>query len=404
MKLNKIMSFILATASTVALAGGLSACETNTPEVEIKISFNEKSYTLNYELNRKITPKTVEHFLTLAEKKYYDGFCVHNYSTSKMYTGAYKWENEQLVYQNYYDTVKSYIPKSVWQDEAKTIPTYTLYGEFEENKFEVASGSLKESFGSLVMYYSDKGEDVSVSISKNDDEGTIHYTLDGSEPSLESAVYSGSIKLEATTTIKAKVNALSKMNIENVDCELLKSPNNILGIEYTKAIITKKSKLDIYPIIREGAAYNDVELYKGISSASAIRNAIAEGKIKKTKDSLPSFVYNDLPTTLPNCDDLIFYSVLKDTKQDLKNVIDCTEGLENRIKALSKTSSSLEELKDKLKTKRYTYTRISRILLSSMLGIEESFIRKCLGAELYLKVLAINKEKASFSYYIKSKS
>ena len=197
------------------------------------------------------------------------------------------------------------------------------------------------------------------------------------------------------TTIKAKVNALSKMNIENVDCELLKSPNNILGIEYTKAIISKKSKLDIYPIIREGAAYNDVELYKGISSASAIRNAIAEGKIKKTKDSLPCFVYNDLPTTLPNCDDLIFYSVLKDTKQDLKNVIDCTEGLENRIKALSKTSSSLEELKDKLKTKRYTYTRISRILLSSMLGIEESFIRKCLGSELYLKVLAINKEKAS---------
>ena len=197
------------------------------------------------------------------------------------------------------------------------------------------------------------------------------------------------------TTIKAKVNALSKMNIENVDCELLKSPNNILGIEYTKAIISKKSKLDIYPIIREGAAYNDVELYRGISSASAIRNAIAEGKIKKTKDSLPSFVYNDLPTTLPNCDDLIFYSVLKDTKQDLKNIIDCTEGLENRIKALSKTSSSLEELKDKLKTKRYTYTRISRILLSSMLGIEESFIRKCLGAELYLKVLAINKEKAS---------
>ncbi|MBR2385112.1 MAG: nucleotidyltransferase family protein [Clostridia bacterium] len=197
------------------------------------------------------------------------------------------------------------------------------------------------------------------------------------------------------TSIKAKVNALSKMNIENVDCNLLKSPNNILGIEYTKAILSSKSTLDIYPIIREGAGYNDDTLYKGISSASAIRNAISEGKLKKTKNCLPSFVYNDLPKSLPTCDDLIFYSILKSSKQELKEIIDCTEGLENRIKALSKTSDNLEELKDKLKTKRYTYTRISRILLSSMLGINESLIRKCLNDDLYIKVLAIKQEKTS---------
>ena len=206
------------------------------------------------------------------------------------------------------------------------------------------------------------------------------------------ALYKEELKT-GVTSIKAKVNALSKMNIENVDCELLKSPNNILGIEYTKAILNFKSKLDIHPIIREGAGYNDTELYKGISSASAIRNAILEGKIKKTKSSLPDFVYKDLPKTLPNANDLIFYSILKASKQELKEIIDCTEGLENRIKALSKTSINLEDLKDKLKTKRYTYTRISRILLSSMLGIDENFIRKCLSSELYLKVLAVNKQR-----------
>ena len=197
------------------------------------------------------------------------------------------------------------------------------------------------------------------------------------------------------TSVKAKVNALSKMNVENLDCDLLKSPNNILGIEYTRAILNLKSKLDIHPIIREGAGYNDTELYKGVSSASAIRKAIFEGKTKKAKSSLPDYVYKDLPTNLPNCDELIFYSILKATKQELKDIIDCTEGLENRIKALAKTSYDLEELKDKLKTKRYTYSRISRILLSSMLGIDESFIRRSLQDELYLKVLAINKEKTS---------
>ncbi len=197
------------------------------------------------------------------------------------------------------------------------------------------------------------------------------------------------------SAIKAKVNALAKMNIENVDLELLKSPNNILGIEYTKAIISLKSNLDIFPILREGAGYNDEVLYKDISSASAIRKAIADGKLKKTRSSLPDFVYRDLPKSLPNCDDLIFYSILKATKQELKEIIDCSEGLENRIKALAKTSDSLEELKDKLKTKRYTYTRISRILLSSMLGLEEGFIRKCLSDDLYLKVLAISKDKTN---------
>ncbi len=197
------------------------------------------------------------------------------------------------------------------------------------------------------------------------------------------------------TTVKAKVNALKQMNVENLDFALLESPNNILGIEYTKAIISLKSKLDIHPIIRQGAGYNDLELKKDISSASAIRKAISEGKAKKAKSSLPSFVFKDLPKQLPNCDDMIFYSILKSSKSDLKDIIDCTEGLENRIKGLIKNSQSLEELKDKLKTKRYTSTRISRILLSSALGIEEKFIRRCFNDELYLKVLAINKDKLS---------
>lgn len=195
------------------------------------------------------------------------------------------------------------------------------------------------------------------------------------------------------TTIKAKVMALEELNVENLDCGLLKSPNNILGIEYTKAILSFDSQLDIHPIIRQGAGYNDNTLYEGISSASAIRKAVDEGKIELTKSTLPAYVYEDLKYPRPNCDDLIFYSVLKNDKKSLKKILDCTEGLENRIKGLIKNSTTLEELKDKLKTKRYTYSRLSRILLSSLLGIEEKFVRKCLNGELYLKVLAISKQK-----------
>ena len=195
------------------------------------------------------------------------------------------------------------------------------------------------------------------------------------------------------TAIKAKCNALEKLNIENLDFDLLKSPNNILGIEYAKAVIQSKADIDLQPIIRKGAGYNDEVLYDEISSASAIRLAISEGKKKKVKKCVPDFVYNDLPDVLPSVDDLIFYAAIKSTGEQLEKVLDCTEGLENRIKALTRDCDCLTCLVDKIKTKRYTKTRLNRILLANMLGIDEKLVRRCLNSELYLKILAVDKNK-----------
>ena len=79
------------------------------------------------------------------------------------------------------------------------------------------------------------------------------------------------------TAIKAKCAALEKMNLENLDFELLKTPNNILGIEYCKAILSSKADVEIHPVIRQGAAYNDDKMYKNLSSAAAIRKAVNDG-------------------------------------------------------------------------------------------------------------------------------
>ena len=118
---------------------------------------------------------------------------------------------------------------------------------------------------------------------------------------------------------------------------------------------------------------------------------------------MPGFVYADLPDKLPYADDIIFYSLLKTPKSEMAKILDCNEGLENRIKALACNCLTLDELKEKLKTKRYTYARLSRILLSCMLGIDEKLIRKSLEQELYLKVLAINKQKTDLlSYFDKN--
>lgn len=164
--LKKIICGVLATTSVVACASTFTACETSHPKVQMTLEFNGKTYTLDYKLYRNIAPSTTEHFLALVENDYYDGLCVHNYDAGnqRMYTGGYTAsdapddDKANLTYKAYYDTVKAYanFPVSVWKDKDKTNPTYTLYGEFEDNGFKVTSGDIDQSFGSLTMYYNTK--------------------------------------------------------------------------------------------------------------------------------------------------------------------------------------------------------------------------------------------------------
>ncbi len=160
--MKKAMSMILALAAMVACGGMFTACETNNPEVEMKIEFDGKVYTLEYKLYRELAPATVRHFLKLAENGYYKDLCVHDYDTNSMLTGAYEYDvnegNGGLVYKNYYDIVSKYegFAHTVWLDSEKTNPTYTLKGEFAANSVKIESGALKKSFGALTMEYTAK--------------------------------------------------------------------------------------------------------------------------------------------------------------------------------------------------------------------------------------------------------
>ena len=165
--LKKIGCTALAVCSLAVSAFGLTSCTTDRPEVQMQLSFNGETYTLEYTLYRKYAPNTVNHFLKLVEKEYYDGLCIHDYLEEDMYTGAYSYDrNSQepgyLVYKPYFETVAAYdsFPTSVWTAAAEPEATYYLYGEFETNDFSVANGSfLARDFGALTMYYTDKGND-----------------------------------------------------------------------------------------------------------------------------------------------------------------------------------------------------------------------------------------------------
>ena len=159
---KKVLHLAVAALTCAMSVSMFSGCESDRPEIEMQITFNNKTYTVDYVLYRKIAPSTTAHFLALAEQSYYDGMCIHSYESNRLYTGAYKLKDGELEYQKYYDIVKTYenFPTTVWngkpEDGGKEL--YTLYGEFSDNYFSVNNGSLlSETFGSLTMYYTDKG-------------------------------------------------------------------------------------------------------------------------------------------------------------------------------------------------------------------------------------------------------
>ncbi len=201
---------------------------------------------------------------------------------------------------------------------------------------------------------------------------------------------------------KAKFEAVKALG-KTVDERLVNSPNNVLGVEYAKALLALKSNIEIYPMIRDGN-HNDTTIKKGITSATSIRSALKINKKSKIKRCVPPFVYQDLKTYPFDADRLMLGALITSTEEELKQITDCTEGLENRIKALLKDNKNLDTLVEKVSTKRYPSTRIRRIITANLLRIDQQFIRECLKEKLYAKVLAVNSECKNLISYITDKS
>ena len=171
--------------------------------------------------------------------------------------------------------------------------------------------------------------------------------------------------------------------------EILLSPNNILGIEYVKALISLKSSIKPFAVLRKGAAHDSLHFTQGIASASFIRDRILNG------EDFSAFVpyeikelFKDAPIhSLKAIEKAILLELIKTPADDLKNVPDISEGLENRIKTAAMTASTLDDLLEKVKTKRYTHSRIRHVVLSAFLGVYDAD-RKIEPA--YIKVLDYN--------------
>ncbi len=189
---------------------------------------------------------------------------------------------------------------------------------------------------------------------------------------------------------QARANAAKAILGENV-AEFLANPNNILGVEYIKAIIKTNSPADFFPVGRNGAEHDSMSDSEGFASASLIRNKIAtnEDYFAFCPQSAIEHFKDASIHSIKVLDPSILGHIIKMNPEELRKVPDVSEGLENRILAAAMEVSSVDELIEKVKTKRYTHSRIRRILLSAYLGIKKE---SRTADPLYINILAHNEK------------
>lgn len=207
---------------------------------------------------------------------------------------------------------------------------------------------------------------------------------------------------------------ISSVNTKTV-ATILAQPNNILGIEYMKALYQRNSSMKAYSIRRIGAGYHESELTEKYSSASAIRHSLA-------KDSLSESIYRQLPfaaqTIMKETFDMRYpvyandfslilkYKLLQETKKSLTSYMDVSEDLANRIINLRNDFQSFDGFCNTLKTKDMTYARISRGLLHILLDIRTEHLAnyKKNGYCHYAHILGFRKSSAELLSLLKGTS
>ena len=177
------------------------------------------------------------------------------------------------------------------------------------------------------------------------------------------------------------------------NAELIRKPNNILAIEYTKAIKTLNANIDIFPIKRVGAGYNDGILRENFSSASAIRKNLSSPLIQS---NLPQFVAEDLQSVENieiNFQNAVKLILSRTPPETLKRIYGCGEGLENALKAVE--NESYGEIISKCTNKRYPASRIRRLLTANFLKLYADDCRQYFSENLYFTPLAVKKSVAN---------
>lgn len=183
----------------------------------------------------------------------------------------------------------------------------------------------------------------------------------------------------------ARSNAIGR--IFNNDFKAAASlPNNILGIEYIKALIRQNSKIKPIALKRCGVEHDAMSVSDDTASATCIRNLLFNNKpiARFVPDSCKKLYKTAKNHSISQLDNAIISHFIKSTAANIKNTPDIAEGLENKIIKAAQNSKTVSELYDAVKSKRYAHSRIRRIVLNSFLEITKDDAKM---PPVYVKVL-----------------
>jgi predicted nucleotidyltransferase len=174
-------------------------------------------------------------------------------------------------------------------------------------------------------------------------------------------------------------NSWSQQNI----FEILNGSNNILGIEYLKAKQKFNLDLNLKTIKRIGQKYYSDDRKKEYISATAVRNAVYEGKIDSIKEKIPNISYeilrqeikeNKIPINKEHLGIMLLTKIRKLSIDELTEIHDINHDLAVRIKKAAEKSGNYKQLIASLNTRSFTKTRFQRIILNILFDINKDII------------------------------
>lgn len=184
--------------------------------------------------------------------------------------------------------------------------------------------------------------------------------------------------------------------------EAFSSPNNILAVEYLRALGSLAPEIVPIAIARTGAAHDalPVDAGSGFASASALRDAAERRDMPLLRSATPPDVAMELeaeiaalhaPKGAGRLSDAILYALRMRTRAQLAALPDVSEGLENTIYEAARTCTDYPAFLAAIKTKRYTLARLRRIAMYALLGVDKAFFARH-AAPRYLRVLGVRRD------------
>lgn len=182
---------------------------------------------------------------------------------------------------------------------------------------------------------------------------------------------------------------------------ILSGSNNILAIEYLKALKKLKSDMKPYSIQRKKVYYNDEKIVDEFASSTAIRKLVAREEYDEIRKVVPTDSYmllkeeikrGNIVIDIVKFEKEILYELRSMSLSEIAQLPDVSEGLEHTIKKAVDSCNNIIDLINIVKSKRYTQTRIQRILLYALLRITKKDMANAKKITPYTRILGFNKK------------